>query len=57
MGRLADFLGHFGRARADANDHSAWGSFWFDALIMAFSRAIKPGDGIVIDSSYQLMVL
>ncbi len=27
------------------------------ALIMAFSRAIKPGDGIVIDSSYQLMVL
>ncbi len=52
MGRFADFLGHFGRARADANDRSAWG-----ALIMAFSRAIKPGDGIVIDSSYQLMVL
>ena len=27
------------------------------ALIMAISRAIKPGDGIVIDSSYELMVL
>ena len=27
------------------------------ALIMAISRAIKPGDGMVIDSSYQLMVL
>jgi phage terminase large subunit-like protein len=27
------------------------------ALIMAVSRAIKPGDGMVIDSSYQLMVL
>nr|WP_308005868.1 terminase TerL endonuclease subunit [Xanthomonas albilineans] len=27
------------------------------ALIMAFSRVSKPGDGIVIDSSYQLMVL
>jgi len=27
------------------------------ALIMAISRAIKPGDGIVIDSSFELMVL
>ncbi|WP_075795206.1 terminase large subunit [Massilia putida] len=27
------------------------------ALIMAISRAIKPGDGIVIDSSYEVMVL
>ena len=27
------------------------------ALIMAISRAIKPRDGIVIDSSYELMVL
>ncbi|WP_052689683.1 phage portal protein [Xanthomonas albilineans] len=32
MGRLADFLGHFGRARADANDRSAWGSFWFEPV-------------------------
>ncbi len=34
MGRLADFLGHFGRARADANDRSAWGSFWFEPVTL-----------------------
>ncbi|WP_230598582.1 phage portal protein, partial [Xanthomonas albilineans] len=34
MGRLADFLGHFGRTRADANDRSAWGSFWFEPVTL-----------------------
>lgn len=32
MGRIADFFRNFGGSRADSDDRSPWGSFWFEPV-------------------------
>ena len=40
MGKFADFFRNFGGPRADSDDRSPWGSFWFEPVTM---RTVSKG--------------